>query len=225
MNPLDAAWRGLVQTGFRLLYEEMSWSYDAVSHAVSLGQWAAWRRAALPFLRGPRVLELGYGPGHLQLELLAAGYAAAGLDASAQMARTAARRLRAAGHAPGVVRGLAQSLPFAAAAFDGVVATFPTAYIAAPETLAEVQRVLAPGGRLVVVPEAGLAGDGPLRRLIDAAYRATGQRPATSAPDAALSGWSPLLAEALTAAGFAAVALHTVDLPGGSVLVVCGDRT
>jgi ubiquinone/menaquinone biosynthesis C-methylase UbiE len=221
MNPLDAAWRGLVQTGFRLLYEEMSWSYDAVSRAVSLGQWAAWRRAALPFLRGPRVLELGFGPGHLQLELLAAGYTAAGLDASAQMARTAARRLRAAGHAPGV-HGLAQSLPFAAAAFEGVVATFPTAYIAAPETLAEVRRVLVPGGRLVVVPEAGLAGGGPLRRLIDAAYRATGQRPAA---DAALSGWSPLLAEALTAAGFAAVALHTVDLPGGSVLVVCGERT
>jgi ubiquinone/menaquinone biosynthesis C-methylase UbiE len=221
MNP-TSAWRALVRTGFRLLYEEMSWSYDAVSHAVSLGHWAAWRRAALPFLRGPRVLELGFGPGHLQLELAAAGYAPTGLDASAQMARTAVRRLRAAGHAPGVVRGRAESLPFPATVFESVVATFPTAYIAAPETLAEVRRVLVPGGRLVIVPEAQLAGSGPLRRLIDAAYRATGQRPA--APDTAVSGWSHLLSGRLTVAGFHAVAHHAVALPGGRVLVVSGER-
>ncbi len=60
MSLVQSAWRGLVRVGFRLLYHEMSWTYDIVSHVVSLGQWGAWRRACLPFIVGPRVLELGY---------------------------------------------------------------------------------------------------------------------------------------------------------------------
>lgn len=217
---LVAVWQRLLQTGFRLLYEDMAWSYDAVSHVVSLGHWAAWRRACLPFVRGPRVLELGFGPGHLQLELLEVGHQPTGLDASPQMARTAARRLRDAGHAPALVRGEAGRLPFPAAAFDSVVATFPTPYIAAPETLSEVRRVLCGGGRLVVVPEAQLVGGGPLRRAIEAAYRLTGQRaPATAE---APRGWSDILATHLNSAGFAPV-VHDVALPGSRVLVVVGE--
>lgn len=221
MDPLTTAWRSLLETGFRLLYEDMAWSYDAVSHVVSLGQWAAWRRACLPFLRGPAVLELGYGPGHLQVELAEAGFGVAGLDASPQMARTAARRLRDAGHAPAVVRGEAQKLPFPAGAFNSVVATFPTPYIAAPETLAAVLRVLVPGGRLVVVPEAQLTGGGPLHRVIEAAYRVTGQRSPVTAE--APRGWSDVLAFHLNSAGFAP-AVHDVALPGSRVMVVVGER-
>jgi len=68
----------LVVSAFHLLYHEAAWAYDAVAAAVSLGQWRAWGAAALPFLPGPRVLELGHGPGHMLIALTAAGYDAAG---------------------------------------------------------------------------------------------------------------------------------------------------
>ena len=50
---------------YRLLYNELAWAYDAVSWAVSLGRWDVWRRAALPYVRGDHVLEVGFGTGAL----------------------------------------------------------------------------------------------------------------------------------------------------------------
>jgi SAM-dependent methyltransferase len=41
-------------------------------------------------------------------------------------------------------------MPFAPGSFDTIAATFPAPYILAAATLAECNRVLAPGGRLLV---------------------------------------------------------------------------
>lgn len=166
-------YRALVRRAFHHFYRELAWTYDAVAWLVSAGLWRRWALAPLPLLRG-RTLELGCGPGHLQLAL--AGRPAAGLDASPQMAAMAARRLRRAGYTPRLARGLAQRLPFATGAFDTVVATFPAEYILDPQTHAEVRRVLAPGGRLVVVPFAQLE-PGLYTRLVDLAYALTLQAP------------------------------------------------
>lgn len=166
--------RRAVRCAFHHFYRELAWTYDAVASAVSGGLWFSWARAALPELRG-RVLELGFGTGHVQLAL-AGRPAAFGLDASPQMARIAAARLRRSGHAPRLANGVAQRLPFGAAAFDTVLATFPAEYILDPATHAEIRRVLAPGGRLAIVPLAQL-DPGPFARLVDLAYRATLQAP------------------------------------------------
>ncbi len=168
-------YRALVRRAFHHFYREFAWSYDAVARAVSGGLWRRWVLAALPELRG-RVLELGFGPGHLQLAL-AGRPGAAGLDASPQMVAIAARRLRRAGHAPRLARGLAQALPFRSASFDTVVATFPAEYILDERTHAELRRVLAPGGRIVIVPFAQLAPS-LYGRIVDLAYTLTLQAPA-----------------------------------------------
>lgn len=168
-------YRALIRRLFYHFYREFAWTYDGVAWAVSAGLWRHWILAALPQLRG-RTLELGFGPGHLQ-RALAGRPGVVGLDSSPQMATLAARRLRRAGHLPRLARGAAQRLPFPAAAFDTVVATFPAEYILDPATHAEIRRVLAPGGRLVVVPFAEL-DPGALARVIDAAYALTLQRPA-----------------------------------------------
>lgn len=220
MSTVQRAWQKLVLWGFDLLYHDLSWTYDAVSHGVSLGHWRAWRQAALPFLSGPCVLELGFGPGHLQVELAGQGFDAAGLDASPQMARQARRRLTRAGLPAALVNGRAQHLPFPDGSFTSVVATFPTPYIADPATLAEVRRVLTPGGRLVIVPEAQLSGGGPLRRAIDAAYRLTGQRTTTAAPQ---QRWSGLLCARITAAGLDCT-VREVDLGDSRVTVLVAVR-
>jgi SAM-dependent methyltransferase len=127
------------------LYAEFAWGYDAVAWGVSRGQWAAWRRAVLPWVQGADLLEVGFGTGVLLGELARAGYHVIGIDRSSAMQRQAARAYGAQR-----ILGAAQFLPLPDNSFDCVVATFPAPYIGEAETLLEVARVLRPGGRLVI---------------------------------------------------------------------------
>jgi len=97
---------------------------------------------------------MGFGPGHLQLWLRRIGKEVWGIDESRAMVRLARRCLLRAGVSAKdlhLVRGCAESLPFAPACVDCVVATFPGDYILMRETLAGVWRVLVPGGWFVVL--------------------------------------------------------------------------
>ncbi len=164
-------WWGFVRLFFRLLYAEFAWTYDLVAWAVSLGQWKAWGRAAIPYLQGERVLELAHGPGHLLATMTERGLSTVGLDLSPHMGQ-----LARAGTTVPLVRAQAQALPFRRGCFDSVVAAFPTEFILAPATLHEAARVLcSPGQRLVVVASAYLGGRDPLSSFIRWLYRTTGQ--------------------------------------------------
>ena len=166
----------LIRWAFARFYREFAWTYDAVADAVSGGRWGAWGRAALPYLSG-RVLELGCGTGNLQHALVCRpDLWAVGLDASPQMLRITQRKLAASGQSGNLTHAVAQSLPFSATSFDCVVATFPTEYIIDLATLAELRRVLRPGGRVVVALAAAFSSDGLYQRLVDLLYRATLQR-------------------------------------------------
>ena len=172
--------RRFIQFGFRLLYHELAFTYDAVAWLVSLGQWQAWGRTALDRVRGPRVLEIGHGPGHLLIALARSGtLRPIGIDLSPQMIRMAQRNIRQAGVQVPQVQCRVQALPFRSGAFDSVVSTFPTDYIAAEATLREVQRVTNERGRVIVVFGAQLIGREPSKVLIEWLYRITGQRAAT----------------------------------------------
>lgn len=197
----SSAQRSVVRWAFARFYREFAWTYNSVAAAVSSGRWAAWGRAALPYLHG-RVLDLGCGTGNLQQALAAdpAGRLAIGLDASPQMLAITRRKLVDNGLPARLVRSIAQALPFPAASFNSVVATFPTEYIVDQSTLAELRRVLRPGGRLVVVLAATFAEDELCHRLIDLLYRATLQR---SPRGAAAQPARSTLGRSLAARGFA----------------------
>ncbi len=169
--------RRLIKFGFHLLYHELAFTYDAVAWLVSLGQWRAWGRTALDRVRGPRVLEIGHGPGHLLIALARSGHLRPiGIDLSSDMIHIAHKNIQRAGvHAP-QVRCRVQALPFRSGEFDSVVATFPTDYIGDLATLREVQRVTNERGRLIVVFGAQLIGREPSKLLIEWLYRLTGQR-------------------------------------------------
>jgi ubiquinone/menaquinone biosynthesis C-methylase UbiE len=60
--------------GFHLLYNELAWTYDWVSQAVSLGQWRHWQRAVISHLNGQRILQIAFGTGDLLMDMTAVGY-------------------------------------------------------------------------------------------------------------------------------------------------------
>ncbi len=175
----ESGWRHLVRFGFRLLYNEMAFTYDTVSWLVSLGEWRSWQRSGIRHLNvgaGARVLELAHGTANLQIDLRAAGIDSVGIDFSPAMGRIARQKLLQHGITPKLAQARAQALPFPASYFSAAIATFPTEFIVDRETLAEVHRVLKNGGRLVVVPNGVLTKGGLARQGLEAAYRATGQR-------------------------------------------------
>jgi len=187
-------WWAFIRLFFRLLYNEFAWTYDLVAWVVSLGQWRAWGRTAIPHLRGNRVLELAHGPGHLLVAMAGQGLAPVGLDLSPYMGRLARRRLGKDGLDVPQVQARAQALPFCDGCFDSAVATFPTEFILAPTTLQEVARVLGTDGRLVIGAWARLSGRSIPARFIRWLYRITGQDeplPGTGEMVLAKAGFAP----------------------------------
>ncbi|MFI5273675.1 MAG: class I SAM-dependent methyltransferase [Ktedonobacterales bacterium] len=157
-------WR-VVSALFELLYRNRA-LYWVASTVPFAGQWRRWQRLVLPRLApGATVLEVGCGIGTLIADMAAAGYTCSAVDRSPQMVAATRARLRRRGFtavAGRVTQAQVRALPFADASFDAVVSTFPTDYIADPQALREIARVLRPGGRLVVVLSASLLPTRPL---------------------------------------------------------------
>lgn len=194
-NLLETTWWRLVRFGFRLLYNEMAFTYDTVAWAVSMGQWRNWQRTALDHIDaapGATVLEIAHGTGNLQLDLHAHGYHRIGIDLSRNMGRIARKKLARHHLSAPLVQASGEALPFPANHFDAVVSTFPTPFIIQPDTLHEVYRVLKPGKWLVIVINGVLVSGGPVRDALEAAYQVTGQR----------GPYPPNLGNYFTAAGF-----------------------
>jgi SAM-dependent methyltransferase len=111
---------------------------------------------ALDLRPGERVLDIGCGPGYLAAEMAeAVGSRGAvhGIDPSPSMLAIAARREHAPGSAPvSLGEGDATALTLADGMFDVVVSTQVYEYVAdIAQALAEVRRVLVPGGRVLVL--------------------------------------------------------------------------
>ena len=102
---------------------------------------------------GARVLEVGCGPGHLSIRLAEQGLDVTGLDLDPSMIeRARANAIEAdATNRPTFVVGDAAALPFPDATFDVAVSTFSVHHWTEPATgLAEIGRVLRPGGRALI---------------------------------------------------------------------------
>ena len=167
--------RKLLKIFFHFLYHPLAWVYDDIAAFVSLNRWNQWRLAAIPHITGSRILELGFGTGHLQVELYKNGFQTFGLDESWQMATIARRNILKQMQPPALVCGVAEYMPFANQSIDGCVATFPSEYIMETRTLAELHRVLKPTGSIVIIPMAWLQGNSIYDRLAKGLFRITGQ--------------------------------------------------
>lgn len=168
----------LLSIFFKLLYHQFAWMYDGVASIISLGSWQKWVNTSLPFLEGPRILEIGFGTGHLQSSLLQKGMIAFGLDESRQMINISLRRLRKKGFVSGLVRGRAQNLPFGNETLDQIVLTFPAEFILTKTIFVEMHRILKSNGSIIIIPLAWITGQTPLDRLAIWINKITGETPA-----------------------------------------------
>ncbi len=143
-----------------VVYNAFAPAYDAMDW-LTFGAWWRLVRRALGYVpEGGRVLEIGFGPGKLQVALARRATLCLGLDLARGMCRFTQRRLRRAELPSRITRGSAFALPYPSDTFDTVVSTF--AFSGLPdgaEAVRETARVLGPGGRFVLV-DIGLPGDG-----------------------------------------------------------------
>ncbi len=166
-------WYRFLKFAFRRFYNEFAWTYDSVSRIVSRGKWHDWQKAALPELRGDRVLEVAFGTGNLLWDMTVRGYQCVGVELSPYMARIAARKFRRRGGQAPICRARAEELPFRDMAFDSLVATFPTHFILDPLAREEMARVLGPRGRLIVVDGGHILKKDLWSRFLNWALRVT----------------------------------------------------
>ncbi|HEY2731085.1 MAG TPA: ubiquinone/menaquinone biosynthesis methyltransferase [Polyangia bacterium] len=142
----------------RGMFDRVAGRYDAANRIMSAGVDGLWRKKAIArLLEGlggaPRVLDLGAGTldGGLEIVRRAPGARVAAADFSREMLRAGRKKLPA-----GVVietHGAdGHALPYRDAAFDGAFSAFCVRNLRdLPRALAELRRVVRPGGRLAIL--------------------------------------------------------------------------
>jgi len=133
--------------------------YDFLNRLLSLGIDTIWRRRAIAQLKGDRpkhILDVATGTADVALEM--AGRLPAerivGLDISDQMLDVGRRKVRKKGLEERIelMVGDSENLPFANNTFDAITVAFGVRNFEHLEKgLQEMQRVLKPGGKLVVL--------------------------------------------------------------------------
>lgn len=130
--------------------------YDRASALLSFGQDPRWRRTMVGKVGATpadRVLDVATGTGMVATALVRRyGCSVVGLDQSPEMLSAARARLDADPELAArieLVRGEAESLPFADAEFEHLTYTYLLRYVEDPgATLRELARVVRPGGRI-----------------------------------------------------------------------------
>lgn len=138
------------------LFAPLPRHYDRVAAVLSFGQDPRWRRAmveAVRAARSERVLDVATGTGLVAQELVRRyGCEVVGLDQSPQMLAGAQAKLDADARLAervSLLRGEAEQLPFANRQFDHLTFTYLLRYVEDPlNTMAELARVVKPGGRI-----------------------------------------------------------------------------
>ncbi|HZG34609.1 MAG TPA: bifunctional demethylmenaquinone methyltransferase/2-methoxy-6-polyprenyl-1,4-benzoquinol methylase UbiE [Gaiellaceae bacterium] len=136
--------------GVRSMFDRIAPVYDLMNRAMTAGLDRRWRRLTVEAAvrPGDRVLDACCGTGDLAVAAQAAGAEVVGLDFSPRMLERARRKSADVEW----IKGDALALPFEDASFDAATVGFGVRNLADLERgLAELRRVLRPGGRLAIL--------------------------------------------------------------------------
>ncbi len=132
------------------MFDDVAKHYDRMNNVLSAGNAVLWRMAtvrAVAPVAGERILDVAAGTGTSSVALARSGAEVIALDFSAGMVEEGRRKHKKIEF----VEGDAEKLPFPGNHFDAVSISFGLRNVNEPKTaLAEMFRVLKPGGRLVV---------------------------------------------------------------------------
>jgi demethylmenaquinone methyltransferase/2-methoxy-6-polyprenyl-1,4-benzoquinol methylase len=169
----DAPATDIVKLGSGAMFDAIAPRYDLLNRVLSMGIDRRWRRRTVRALElGPaaRVLDVATGTADVAIAVLAAHPDAivTGVDPSENMLAIGRRKLARLGLHAVMERGDAQALPSPDGAFDAATIAFGIRNV--PDRargLAELRRVVRPGGRVAVLelsePRGGILG--PLARF------------------------------------------------------------
>src|SRR5215217_525789 len=133
------------------MFDRIAGVYDRMNRVMTAGLDAKWRSRAVDLAGvgpGSRVLDVACGTGDLALEAASRGASVVGLDFSSEMLRHAREKSADVEW----VEGSALALPFGDDAFDAATVGFGARNFAdLGRGVAEMARVVRPGGRVVVL--------------------------------------------------------------------------
>jgi demethylmenaquinone methyltransferase/2-methoxy-6-polyprenyl-1,4-benzoquinol methylase len=137
------------------VFDRVAGRYDLMNDLMSFGMHRLWKAFAVSVARirrGERVLDVASGSGDLALAFAARGARVWMSDINGPMLARGRDRVMDAGHMAPAVRCDAERLPFPGACFDCVSVGFGLRNMTHKDAaLAEMSRVLRPGGRLLVL--------------------------------------------------------------------------
>ena len=140
----------LTPDAVRTMFDRIAPVYDAMNRAMTAGLDRRWRRetARAAVSPGDRVLDTCCGTGDLAIACLAEGGEVTGLDFSERMLE----RARAKSDQVEWMQGDALELPFEDGSFDAATVGFGVRNLEDLDRgLAELRRVVRPGGRLAIL--------------------------------------------------------------------------
>ncbi len=140
----NKGYRGLPMEGFIATWYARNRKPDAEHHAL-----VSELRDLLP--PGARVLEVAPGPGTLAIDLARVGFLVTGLDVSRTFVAMAGETARTAGVNVDFRHGNASAMPFESGSFRFVLCRAAFKNFSQPvEALREMERVLEPGGTVLI---------------------------------------------------------------------------
>jgi demethylmenaquinone methyltransferase/2-methoxy-6-polyprenyl-1,4-benzoquinol methylase len=143
----------------RQMFNNIALRYDFLNRLLSMGIDKGWRKKAIAMLadkKEPKILDIATGTGDLAIEMVQKHPDAqvTGLDLAPQMLEIGRQKAKKKKLQQSItfVEGDAENLPFEDNTFDAITVAFGVRNFERPlEGLKEMNRVLKPGGRLVIL--------------------------------------------------------------------------